>query len=72
MANQPQTFTCAHCGYIGGDLGGPGQMWTIGGRLVWLHAGDCEAGYYDAHADDPPPEDHPAEPPDQAEDGPPW
>jgi hypothetical protein len=56
---------CAHCGGVGGAIGGPGQTWTIGGRDdVWLHRG-CESAYHDAHAGDPPP----AEPP---EDGPPW
>jgi hypothetical protein len=61
---------CAHCGHIGGDLGGVGQMWTIAGRDVWLHAGDCEAAYYDAHADDPPPWEPPGDrPPEEA---PPW
>jgi hypothetical protein len=73
-ASEPETHTCAHCGCIGGDLGGPGQTWTIGGRDVWLHQGRCEAAYYDAHAGDPPPwqppEDRPPEPSDQ--DAPPW
>jgi hypothetical protein len=48
-------------------------MWTIAGADAWLHE-RCEAAYYAAHADDPspwqPPEDRPAEPPDQAEDPP--
>jgi hypothetical protein len=66
---------CAHCGGAGGAMGGPGQMWTIAGMDVWLHE-RCAAAYYESHVGEPPPwqppEDRPAEPPDQAEDGPPW
>jgi hypothetical protein len=62
-----QGNTCGHCGNMGGAMGGPGQFWTIAGQDVWLHA-RCEAAYYEAHADEPPP----WQPPEQAEDDPPW
>ena len=59
--------TCAHCAGAGGAIGGPGQMWTVAGRDVWLHA-HCEGPYQDAHAGEPPPWS--PDPPDQ--DAPPW
>jgi 5S rRNA maturation endonuclease (ribonuclease M5) len=55
--------TCGHCGGMGGAMLGPGQFWMIAGQDVWLHE-RCEAAYYEAHADEPPPWQPP-------EDGPP-